>query len=393
MDSTWGDIYEYLACKEYRHSQAQSKMPTVWKRSMMFGRCMVELSEEYFVLPNAELPDPQTVTQIFKESIIARVPFQLTADILAHVDPEDLPDNNLEWSSNLTNVVRTTTRNIIGPATQLDAIPEYALELAFMPESLQGLVELGTYFHDLFKDWRTSREPLFVIMRHYASPLAHEMHIPKKFDTLDPLDYLAEVHDLGTFQQRTTNAAFAHRKKALTTDPEPFLGCTDVYDYTSDPIPDSMEDDDPMDTPLPPPNPSQWTWQKDITTANIRRALPSLFHCSAMEAHLITAPRSQPHHRLSAGLFHIALARRLRLPVHTYRKRCKCKKWLDIFGDHYFDCHKMIPKTGLHNKVRDGFFYVFSDIAAHTSVMAGPQDVFHEPHNIRGGQNPEIKLF
>eukprot|EP00978_Attheya_sp_CCMP212_P024387 scaffold76486_cov33-Attheya_sp.AAC.7 len=194
---------------------------------------------------------------------------QLTADILAHVDPEDLPDNNLEWSSNLTNVARTTTRNIIGHPTQLDAIPEYALELAFMPESLQGLgflcpdrvavlsflmplfrtiryatqgaklkhttVQLGTYFHDLFKDWRTSKKPLFVIMRHYASPLAHAMHIPKKFDTLDPLDYLVEVHDLGTFQQHTTKAAFAHRKKALTIDPEPFLGCTDVYDYTSDP--------------------------------------------------------------------------------------------------------------------------------------------------------------
>jgi hypothetical protein len=42
-------------------------------------------------------------------------------------------------------------------------------------------------------------EPLFVIMRHYASPLAHEMHLAKKIDTLDLLDYLVEVHDLGTF--------------------------------------------------------------------------------------------------------------------------------------------------------------------------------------------------
>jgi hypothetical protein len=218
-------------------------------------------------------------------------------------------------------------------------------------------------------------------MRHYASPLADNMHIAKKFDTLDPLEYLVEVHDLGTFQQRTTKAAFTHRKKALMTDPEPFLGCTDVCDYTTDPIPDSIDEEDDEDIPDEPPDTDKWTWQKDITTQNVRRALPSLFH-SAMEAHLITAPRSQPHHRLSAGLFRIALARRLRLPVHTYRLRCKCKKWLDIFGDHYFDCHGKIPKTTLHNKVRDGFFYVFSDIAAHTSVMAGPQDVFHEPHNV-----------
>eukprot|EP00978_Attheya_sp_CCMP212_P010179 scaffold24456_cov51-Attheya_sp.AAC.2 len=59
------------------------------------------------------------------------------------------------------------------------------------------------------------------------------------------------------------------------------------------------------------------------------------------------APRSHLHHQLSAELFCIALTRRLRLPVHTYRKRCKCKKWLDIFGDQYFDYHSRIPKTDI----------------------------------------------
>jgi hypothetical protein len=42
------------------------------------------------------LPDPQTVTQIYKECLVTRVPFQLTADILTNVDPLDLPENNLE---------------------------------------------------------------------------------------------------------------------------------------------------------------------------------------------------------------------------------------------------------------------------------------------------------
>eukprot|EP00978_Attheya_sp_CCMP212_P024388 scaffold76486_cov33-Attheya_sp.AAC.8 len=37
----------------------------------------------------------------------------------------------------------------------------------------------------------------------------------------------------------------------------------------------------------------------------------------------------------------------------------------------------------MQKMVPDGFFYIFSDIAAHhTSVMADPQDVFHEPHNV-----------
>eukprot|EP00978_Attheya_sp_CCMP212_P005188 scaffold11547_cov51-Attheya_sp.AAC.1 len=41
------------------------------------------------------LPDPQTVAQIYQQCLIARVPFQLTADILSTVDPDNLPDNNL----------------------------------------------------------------------------------------------------------------------------------------------------------------------------------------------------------------------------------------------------------------------------------------------------------
>jgi hypothetical protein len=124
-----------------------------------------------------------------------------------------------------------------------------------------------------------------------------------------------------------------------------------------------------------------WKWQDDITEDNVRRALPSLFS-TGCEAHFLTAPRSQPHHRLSPNFFRIALARRLRLPVHTYRRRCKCKRWLDIFGDHYFDCHGVYPKTGLHNRIRDGLFHILQDIAMHTSVLAGPQDVLHEPTNV-----------
>jgi hypothetical protein len=169
------------------------------------------------------LPDPQTVTQIYRQCLIARVPFQLTADILSTVDPLNLPANNLEWASPLTAAVRATTRNIIGHATKLDKIPEYAMEIACMPESLHGLgflcpdrtavlsfllplfrtiryatqgvplqhttVPLGTYFEDLFKDWRTSEAPLFKIMRHYAEPLAEAMTLPKRFSTMDPLTY------------------------------------------------------------------------------------------------------------------------------------------------------------------------------------------------------------
>jgi hypothetical protein len=363
------------------------------------------------------LPDPQTVVQIYKECLVTRVPFQLTADILTHVDPTALPVNNLEWSSPLTTAVRQTTRDIIGHATQLDTIPEYALEMACIPESLNGLgftsperiavllfllplfrtiryatvgipldkgtVSLGQYYNSLFEHWATSDDLLFVTMRHYASPLAEDMHIPAKFSGMDPMEYLVCWHNLGSFQHKRTTAAFAHRKKSLIKDPKPFLGCTATSTWTRQlHAPGIAEDENiplyeaSQDIPM-----DLWHWTEDITTDNVRLGLHGLF-CSAVEAHFITATQLEPAHRLSPHLFRIAMARRLRLPVHTYRKKCKCKRWLDIFGDHYFDCHKHLPWTALHNKVRDGFYHIIRDIAMHTPHMHSDKDVLHEPTNV-----------
>jgi hypothetical protein len=73
------------------------------------------------------LPDTQTVTQIYKKCLVARVLFQLIADILTNANPTNLPENNLEWSSPLMDAVRQNRRDILGHATDLDHIPEYAL--------------------------------------------------------------------------------------------------------------------------------------------------------------------------------------------------------------------------------------------------------------------------
>jgi hypothetical protein len=85
------------------------------------------------------LPDPQTVIQIYRQCLVARIPFQLTVNILTQVDPNNLPANNLEWLSPLTDTMRQTTWDIIGHARAIDKIPEYSLEIAFMPVSLHGL--------------------------------------------------------------------------------------------------------------------------------------------------------------------------------------------------------------------------------------------------------------
>jgi hypothetical protein len=307
------------------------------------------------------------------------VPFQLTADILTNVNPMDLPSNNTGWKSPLTDAVQQTTIDIIGFATGLDNIPEYALEMASIPKSMHGLgitcperiavlllllplfrtiryatsgvplphtkVHLGEYFKKLYSGWESSEDTLFVIMRHFAKPIAELMHIPAKFSGMSPLVYLVCWHDLASFQHKRTQAAFATSKKSLITNPEPFLGCTGTSEWTRDSMHPTIASDEDIELTMAsehPPAPL-WNWTEDITTENVRKGLDSLFG-SAVEAYFITAMRSDPAHRLSPHVFRIALARRLRLPVHTYRRLCKCKKWLDIFGDHYFDCHTHYPR-------------------------------------------------
>jgi hypothetical protein len=174
------------------------------------------------------LNKPQTVTQLYCKCLVTRVPFQLTADILTNVNPLALPKNNIEWASALKDAVRQTTHDIIGHATGLDKIPEYALEMARIPKSLHMLgftsperiavlsfllllfrtlryatsgvplqhkkVTLGSYFKELFGDWATSDKPLFVIMRHYATPIAKTMHMPSKFSGMEPLSGTTWAH-------------------------------------------------------------------------------------------------------------------------------------------------------------------------------------------------------
>jgi hypothetical protein len=129
-------------------------------------------------------------------------------------------------------------------------------------------VSLGQYYHDLFQNWATSTDPLFVTMRHYAAPLAEEMHLPAKFSGMDHMEYLVCWHNLGSFQHKRTTAAFAHCKKSMITNPEPFLGCTQSFSWTRELQAPGITEDKNIEfhDPTPTIPIDLWHWTEDITT-------------------------------------------------------------------------------------------------------------------------------
>jgi hypothetical protein len=181
-------------------------------------------------------------------------------------------------------------------------------------------VQLGTYFLNLF-----GGGPTFHNHASLGFPIAETMHILEKIVGMEPLVYLVMWHDLGSFQHKRTKAALEHQQKNLLKDPEPFLGCSPPFLNGLDTAPAwpsrtmiIFDIKDPVPVEM-------WDWKVDITTENIRKGLHRLFH-STIKAHFFTATRAEPNHRILPHLFRIAMARCLRLPVHAYCRKCKCKK-------------------------------------------------------------------
>ena len=71
---------------------------------------------------------------------------------------------------------------------------------------------------------------------------------------------------------------------------------------------------------------------------------------------LIGMNRSNPDHRLPNWTFTIAIKRKLRLPLYHQNNQpsCKCKRDVDLYGDHWFSCIHCNKKMA-HNIIRDSW--------------------------------------
>ena len=87
------------------------------------------------------------------------------------------------------------------------------------------------------------------------------------------------------------------------------------------------------------------------------------------------APRT---YRITANLFILALKRKLRVPLDSCPRRCRCTTPMDVYGDHYFKCTKA-NKGKLHNRIRDTFFAILRHLAPLAGLAASDNHVFLEP--------------
>jgi hypothetical protein len=117
-----------------------------------------------------------------------------------------------------------------------------------------------------------------------------------------------------------------------------------------------------------------------ILAEDIHKALPSLFTTTA-RASLLTAPRTVVQHRLPPDHFRFALCCCHRIPLFKKPIPCKCGKYIDIYGDHFFECPKY-SKQWLHNKCRDINISWMKKIAPVAATIPTASSVLSEPSRI-----------
>ena len=86
--------------------------------------------------------------------------------------------------------------------------------------------------------------------------------------------------------------------------------------------------------------------------------------------------------RLPNDLFNISLRRKLRIPLDLPPNiTCPCSKPIDLYGDHFFNCHRA-SKSNLHNRLRDTLFFILSRTAPYAGFITTPSDLAMEPSSL-----------
>eukprot|EP00957_Ditylum_brightwellii_P043626 3307150-Ditylum_brightwellii.AAC.1 len=107
---------------------------------------------------------------------------------------------------------------------------------------------------------------------------------------------------------------------------------------------------------------------------------PSLFDTTAAST-ILHAPCTECLNCLSPHHFHIVFCRRLQIPIMRRYCRCKCGQWIDIFGNHFFECCRH-SKIWLHNCCRDTNLEWFQPVVDLAGLAPSPTAVRREPKSL-----------
>ena len=355
--------------------------------------------------------DEHTVATLYSKSIISRVPFQLTADIMLNL-PEDATDEDiLHWKSPLTAAVDGITHRLFARFGSLDALPAHAAELLHLPQSKDGAgvmspstsaatsfvvplirtiraatdgiklgnstVHLGYVVKSQFSGWRDDPRPTFKAFRRCASAIASKIHIPKKYRSLyTPLEYLVRFHPIDSLASYLCDKSAQLNYDSLRSgsrQSNPFLPVA-MFDAEGADAAPSIHEAASL--------PAGSDWDHHFSWEDVAKAVPEILDSGILRGLVHTSRRNRMY-RHSSDYFKLGLLRALRLPIFSSQRRpsCKCKAVIDIYGDHYFECAKH-SKATMHNKVRDALYFVLRKLAPLSGAVYSKDDVLFEPQGL-----------
>ena len=348
-----------------------------------FTTCLRTVESNVESIHNS-IDDDQTKLRLFSQCIIQKIPHLLSSDVLYHL-PTDIDDPPWEeWNGPLTAATDSIIQSFLSRLLHQRELPERSILISQLGLSAGGLGILSP---------RTRAAPDLVLtmaIAHRNATTGFQIHPDSTPHHLHP-----SLSALFDFRQNQTSLLL--RRFHLLLPHFAAIG-------SAPSIP-----------------PSERT-TKFLTTTSLRRArdriksftnthiLHSLYHDvyanSPEHIHvlpsllspqtsfpLIALNRSNPTNRLPPWCFSIAMKRKLRLPLFDAQapKFCQCRRRVDDFGDHIFQCTR-VSKLCAHNIVRDGIATSLPPALASAGYILPSSTCATEPH-LRLRSDPSARPF
>ena len=296
------------------------------------------------------IPDLHTRLKLFAQYTINKLPHLLDSDVMHNHTPDFDNAQWYNWNGYLTqgidNIIHSFFKHLLDIPSS-DNIPTYSTLIAHLNINKSGLGILNAstravpnfiinmmtcqrrikYGFQINKDitpinLHTSIAHLFDITKNQDSPsLSRYYHL---------LPHISPICNGPKNQPENSTSFFESSISTKSARDRIKLFCGNLV---TDQIYQTMELEAPEHTHL----------------------LPSIL-APQTSYPLIGMNRSNPDHRLPNWTFIIATKRKLCLPLYTHNNQpsCKCKRDIDWYGDHWFQC-KHINKKMAHNIIRDSW--------------------------------------
>ena len=299
--------------------------------------------------------------------------------------------------SDLTNLIRETTTNILCNASGNSTIPAHSMAISEQSVNEGGLgmfnpsiMALPLYICPIIQCIRTATKGTVTISPSQWKILEQEeARSGIKLIEEQPTIKLGPVFEevWSNWESDSSNTGFVEAVRIYTTnftgnpkdqDPVQYFVEKSYFRSTSKLINHER-------------SVSSFRTQQTIFPDHVKRILPSL--TTPVTSFCFTrTPTTHAQYNFSPPQLRIALCRKLCmpiLPIDANYKCPKCNSTIDAEGNHFFECSHY-SKDSLHNHLRDNLLAVFSTLAAVAKISTTPECTGIEPRRIIR-ERPDIK--